>query len=203
MKQNKPLIIWINCYGAWDPKLRNAVETAGYHAYLDGIVHALEPFKNYPKFFYLSGGMLDQFGQSECATTGPELSLRLAKVGIHEPISFDEQSLTTPSIVRQWMRTVITEYEGSDTILFCDAVRGDINKNLARYFAQQYGQDADVWQGRIFSVDRPDSNPRSTREYQASKWDRMVKEGVEVVEAEERDVRLAAQKSLPELGGEK
>jgi len=195
MNQEAPVVVWINCYGGWDPARRHPIETMGYSQYLDGIVEGLATIKSRIAAIYISGGMVDALGQTECSTTGPELVRRLKQKGIQESLLYDEVSVTTPTIVHRWIETIRAEYPGKSTVLFCDEARIEINRNLAGYYAEKLGEDPEVWKWSIYGIDRPDITERSTKEYQATKWQRMLAEGVEHVENEEMALRIQAKAS--------
>ena len=86
---NTPLkiIAWINCYGAWAPDLRHPVETIGYDQYLEGATNALVALNEHIKAIYVSGGMIDQVGRTECETTVPEILRRLNRKGVHDTVA--------------------------------------------------------------------------------------------------------------------
>ena len=190
MNQVSPVVIWLNCYGGWDPKMRHPLETAGYHLYLDGIVQCLEPLQKRIQAVYLSGGMRDRFGRTECETTGVELHRRMQARGMDREIIYDEESVTTAGVVRKWVDTVSEKYPESSTILICDSARETINRNLAEYVAKKKKLDPAQWRWSILALPRPDITEQSTAAYQAEKWERMQAEGIEIFDEKERVERL-------------
>lgn len=182
---DKKYLIWINCYGGWNPELRDCIEMEGYSRYLQDIVNYLAKIKSRIRVIYLSGGMLDKDGRTECETVGPELSKRLSKIGIDLPIQYDEDSVTSPSIARKFLQTWRKEYPDCQPILFTDQVRFITNSYSLEYFSQKYGIDLPSIEKILIPIERQDTHPHSTIEYQEEKLERMKKEGVEAVETEE------------------
>lgn len=189
MNHDKRVLAWINCYGGWNPDLRDPAETRGYDQYLDGVVHHLNDLEGGIEAIYLSGGMLDSDGQTECETTGPELKKRLSKIGINLPIQYDEESVTSPSIARKFLQTWREEYTGCQPILFTDKVRFITNAYSLKYFSQKYQIELPPIEKILIPIERLDIHPHSTIEYQKQKLERMKKEGVEAIEREEIEKR--------------
>lgn len=188
---NTPRIIaWINCYGAWDPQHRHPLETLGYDQYLDGVVQRLRPLADRVTAIYLSGGMLDAEGKSECETTEPELAKRLAAVGISVPIHPDEESLTTTTIVRTFLKTAREQYPQETPLLFVDDARYDMNLFLLGYFGVSEARSI------VVPLPRVDSSPQSTRESQTTKINRMREEGVEKIEEEQAAERRRGNEAI-------
>lgn len=189
MNQEKRVLVWINCYGGWRPDLRDPAETKGYDQYLDGVVDRLSNLDGEIEAIYLSGGMLDNDGQTECETTGPELKKRLSKIGINRPIQYDEESITSPSIARKFLQTWHEKYTGCQPILFTDKVRFITNAYSLEYFSQKYQIELPPIEKILIPIERLDTHPHSTIEYQKRKLERMKKEGVEAIEREEIEKR--------------
>ena len=184
-REEKLVLVWINCYGGWNPALRDPIEMKGYDQYLAGVVNYLKHLKGEIEAIYLSGGMLDQNGLTECRTVAPELQNRLASVGITEPIKCDEESVTSPSIVRKFLLTWRGKYPDYQPILFTDKVRFITNSYSLEYFSKKYNIALSPIKKILIPIERPDTHPHSTVEYQKQKLERMKEEGVEAIEAEE------------------
>lgn len=186
---NTPLLIWINAYGSWDPELRDPVETIGYNQYLNEVASHLAVLKDRVQAVYLSGGMKDANGQTEAATTIPELEKRLAARGVTLTIQADEQSLTSISIVKKFLQTWQEQYAECHPLLFCDEVRYATNAYVLEQLAQQQGITLPPVNQVLVSIKRLDIHPNSTQEKQQEKLERMRERGIDAVEEEELALR--------------
>src|SRR4030066_2374190 len=104
MKVQNKMILWLNCYGHWDPENRSRIATKGYDQYLTAFVKRVISLKNQIEAVYISGGMLNSRGQTECETVKPELERRLKEKGVSVPILVDEESLSTISIAKLFLK---------------------------------------------------------------------------------------------------
>lgn len=182
------IVAWINCYGAWDPINRKPVEMIGYNHYLDGVVSALALVKDRVKAIHLSGGMLDEQGRTECATTKPELERRLKAVGIMTPITTDEDSITSAEIVKRFVTAINAEYKDYTPLLFCDMVRRETNNFLLEEYAKLAGAPV-TSRDIIVPIERLDSHPNSTPEVQKEKLAQMKEQGIEAIDDQIAEAR--------------
>jgi hypothetical protein len=178
--QTSSVLVWINCYGAWDPLNRKPVEMIGYDQYLDGIVSALEVIKEKIESIHLSGGMLDEMGRTECATTKPELEKRLKAVGINCPIIVDEESITSAEIVKKFLATISTQPD-TTPLLFCDMVRTETNTFYLEEYAKQFNVTINT-RDILVPIARLDNHPNSTPEAQSEKLAEMKQQGIDAID---------------------
>lgn len=192
---NQKTIIWINCYGAWDPIHRSEVETKGYNQYLDSVVELIFSKKENIDIIIISGGMVDFQNRTEVETVKPELEKRLNKKNIKIPIETDEESITTIAIARKFVQTLKNKYPDHQAFLVCDDVRYTLNCYLVEYFTRRESYykliPADKY---VIAFNREDDNPHSTYEYQNSKLEEMKNLGVEYVESEQMKERIKYRK---------
>lgn len=181
----KKYLIWINCYGGWNPDFRDSIEMEGYSQYLQGVVDYLNGIEGKIAAIYLAGGMLDKDGRTECKTVGPEFKKRLSKAGIDLPVQYDEESITSPSIARNFLLTWHKRYADCQPLLFTDKVRFITNAYSLEYFSQKYHIALPSIVQVLIPIKRQDTHPHSTTKYQQQKLERMKNEGVEVLEMEE------------------
>ncbi|MEI6477689.1 MAG: hypothetical protein WCO52_01765 [bacterium] len=187
---SKPLVVWINCYGAWDPEHRPKLENDGYGEYLDGVVDLLLAHKDTVSAVHISGGMYDSQGKTECETTIPELEKRLAAKGVSGwAFMADERSVTSISIVRTFLQAWKNEYPGHDALLVIDEVRYPTNAYALEYLAEKMEMQIPPSDQVLVSIPRPDTHPHSTPEFQAKKLEEMKEKGVEEVEREGMEAR--------------
>jgi hypothetical protein len=194
----KPVLAWVNCYGAWNPNERPLLETIGYHNYLNGVADSISLFSHRLAAIYLSGGMRDNAGRTECETTAPELTRRLRTLRILERVRRDESTVTTIGIVRNFLTTARDGYLDHELLLFCDTARYQMNCYLVSYFAEQLSLELPAKpEGIVVPILRLDLHPDSAAEVQASKLQTMKEQGVEAIEAgqmKERGSHLQAPK---------
>ena len=190
---SKKVLVWINCYGHWQPEDRDPLETIGYNQYLASFVESVVSLKNRIDRIYISGGMLNSKGLTECETVEPELTRRLKTLGLTIQIVRDEESLTTISIARRFVETAKEKISNCTPLLFCDEVRYQTNLYLVAYFAKKVNFSISPKQV-VVPLARLDNHPDSSLATQKEKIERMQREGVEVVESEEinkrRKIRL-------------
>jgi len=186
---NQRILAWMNCYGAWAPELRSSVETKGYSEYLDGVIKYILPIKNQIRAFYISGGMIDQEGRTECQTVKPELGKRFAANDIDIKINADEESVTSSSIMKTFLLTWMDEYPKCKPLIFVDQVRFHTNSYAFEYYCQKFGIRDLKANEVIIPIDRSDTHPHSTIEYQNKKLETMKQVGVEEVERREIESR--------------
>lgn len=189
--QNQPIIAWINCYGAWDPNLRHPIETIGYDQYLSAIVAALAPLKERVDQIYISGGMFDELGRTECETVQPELVHRLTRAGITTPITIDEESVTSVEIAKKFVTTVTQHYPNHTPLLFVDSVREAVNQYVIEHYYTEAGKPLTSAQTVIVPLPRLDIHPQSTPEAQAAKLALMKEQGIEAIDRQISDKRRA------------
>jgi hypothetical protein len=178
----QPIIAWINCYGAWDPSLRHPIETIGYDQYLTAVVAALAPLKDRVEQIYISGGMLDEAGRTECATVKPELTRRLRLAGIEVPIVTDEDSVTSVEIAKKFVTTVLAHYPNHIPLLFVDAVRAEVNNYVVDHYFTEAGKPLASTRTVVVPLPRLDIHPNSTPEVQQAKLAEMKEKGIEVID---------------------
>jgi hypothetical protein len=185
------ILVWINCYGAWDPAVRSPVETIGYSQYLDGVAQAVVGLGLGVEKIYFSGGMRDAQNRTECATTIPELRRRLY---LSEYPAFvpeaDEESLTSITIVRTFLRTWKEHYSHTAPILFCDEVRYEVNAYTLEKLAEEMGTTLPPINQVLIPIPRLDIHPNSTDEKQAQRLTAMKERGIDQVEQEEITARI-------------
>ena len=180
---DKPILAWMNCYGAWAPELRDPIETAGYSEYLDAVVDHLAVLKSRLSALYVSGGMRDEQGRTECETTIPELRKRLEVKGITDlEIVADEESLSSITIDRIFLRTWRDRYSDHYAILFCDEARYPTNAYVLEYFGAMFGIELPPISEILIPLNRRDIHPNSRPEVQVKKLLEMKMLGVEEVE---------------------
>lgn len=182
-------LIWINCYGAWDPQTRSKIETTGYDSYLNNVVSSIAALDG-EITIYLSGGMLDQKGLTECQTTGPELEKRLKKAGVYQKINYDEDSLTSISIVRKFINTWQENYSDCTPVLFCDLVRYEINLFVLKEILKQKNISQLDPDKVVTAFERLDDHPHSTPEKQHEKLLLLQKHGIDKIEQEGKAIRI-------------
>jgi hypothetical protein len=170
----------MNCYGGWDPSLRSEVETAGYSQYLDAFVDNVFTRKDQIGTIYISGGMHDSLGRTECETTKPELEKRFEEKGLNIEINIDEQSVTSQMILVKFLETWQKKYPEMQPLLFVDENRYETNLFVFKYYIEKMklGLTADEV---IIPLPRADDNPHSTKEFQSKKIEKMKELGVEEV----------------------
>lgn len=193
--QSKPLLIWINCYGTWDPQLRDPVETEGYNQYLNAIAEYLSTIKEQIDTIYISGGMLDTLGRTECQTVKPELEQRLSSIGITTSIQTDEESLTSISIVKKTIATWHDRFPNHQLILICDSVRAEVNKYVLEQVLAQHNVTDVAADNIVVSFPRKDTHPHSTPEFQAKKLQAMKEKGIDAIDQMIIDKRTAEKQS--------
>jgi hypothetical protein len=185
---NKKVLVWMNCYGGWAPKLRQPIETIGYNQYLNDFVEAMSIIADQIEAIYISGGMYNSLNRTECETVKPELEKRLQKVGINIKVQTDEKSLTSASIMHEFLNTWKEKYSDCIPILFVDAVRYKTNTFTCEYYCKELKIDLnpiDV----LVPLMRLDNNQNSTQEAQDKKLQAMKEKGVEYVEKLELEIR--------------
>lgn len=193
MSEPSRILVWVNCYGAWDPQLRHPVETIGYDQYLEAIANSLVALKNRLAVVYVSGGMRDAKGRTECATTVPELAHRLVRKGAAGiTIKADEDSLTSMTVAKTFLNTWQGQHPECTPILFCDQVRFHVNAYTLAYYAGKFGYFMPPLQELLIPLARPDTHPNSSPEKQAEKLKLLKEKGVEEVERLEIAERQAA-----------
>ncbi len=184
------ILVWVNCYGAWAPDLRHPIETIGYDQYLEGITNAIATIADRIEVIYASGGMVDQQGRTECATTIPELMQRMKTKSSNQfTIQADEDSLTSISIARKFLQVWSTQYPETTPLLFCDQVRYDTNAFVLEQLAKQNGLELPNIASILIPIHRLDIHPNSTPEKQAEKLKVMKEKGVDEVEKMEIEAR--------------
>jgi hypothetical protein len=190
MNHPSNILAWVNCYGAWAPGLRHPVETIGYDQYLEGVANALAALKDQIEAVYVSGGLRDQHGRTECETTIPELQRRLeAKSASGLKFVADEASVTSITIARTFLDTWQAKYPRHTPILFCDQVRSETNAYTLEYLAKKAGYDLPPLSEVLVPIPRLDNHPNSTPEKQAEKLKYMREKGIEEVEKMEIEAR--------------
>jgi hypothetical protein len=178
-----PILAWVNCYGAWDPQLRQPLETIGYNEYLNGVAEAIFALRERIRVVYVSGGMYDERGLTECETTIPELKRRLETKGMSVPeIMADEESVTSITIVKTFLRVWQEQYADHQAVLFCDAIRYHTDAYVLEHFAAKFGYDLPLVREILVPFPRLDPHPHCAPEKQAEKLEKMKKDGVEEVE---------------------
>lgn len=184
----------MTCYGGWAPDLRSRIEIRGHDEYLNGVVDfVVKNNKNIVSFF-ISGGMFDSKGRTECETVRPELIRRLAVKGIQINIETDKKSITGQEIMEKFLSTWQSEYSDADPVLFVDQVRAEVNRYSFHYYCKKLGID-NLNEDVIHPLHRLDDHPDSTLEKQAKKLKMMKEKGVDFVEKEERKIRLELAKN--------
>ena len=184
------ILAWVNCYGAWDPQLRHPVETIGYDHYLQSIADALAALKDRIEVVYVSGGLVDAKGRTECATTIPELARRIKQKGAgNVTLKADEISLTSMTVAKTFLNTWQDQHHEAQPILFCDHVRYQVNAYTLAYYAGKFGYFVPPISELLIPIVRLDTNPNSTPEKQAEKLKLMKEKGVEEVERLEIEAR--------------
>lgn len=189
MKDKKKYLIWMNCYGGWAPEFRSSIETKGYDQYLNEFVRKITPLKNKIKAIYISGGMYDPLGRTECETTKPELEKRMTSAGIEFPIDSDEESVTSASIMEKFLTVWKEKFFETIPLLFVDEVRYEINCFTFHYFCQKLKIEDLKAENVIIPLARLDDHPNSTKEMQDKKLKLMQEKGVAYVEELERKAR--------------
>ena len=185
---NKKYLFWMNCYGGWDPSLRSEVETAGYSQYLDAFVDNVLSREDQIGAVYISGGMHDSLGRTECETTKPELEKRLEAKGLNIEINVDEESVTSQMILVKFLKTWQKEYHKMQLLLFVDENRYETNLFVFKYYALKMKLDL-VAEEVIVPLPRADDHPHSSKELQAKKIEKMKELGVEEVGRLETEAR--------------
>jgi hypothetical protein len=181
-----PILAWVNCYGAWDPQMRHPVETIGYDHYLETVAKALAALKDRVSVVYVSGGLTDAKGRTECATTIPELVRRLKQKGAGNIVTkADEASFTSITIARTFLTTWQDQHQDATPLLFCDQVRYQTNAYTLAYFAGKFGYFMPPINELLIPIPRLDTHPNSTLEKQAEKLKLMKETGVEELERTE------------------
>lgn len=184
------ILVWVNCYGSWAPGLRHPVETIGYDQYLEAVTRAITSVQDRVELIYVSGGMRDAMGRTECETTVPELQRRLRERGVsHLVIKTDEGSITSMSIVKKFLQTWQAHHPKTIPLLFCDQVRYDTNAYSLEYFAKKFGYSIPPVNELLVPFPRLDNHPNSTPEKQAEKLKYLQEKGVEEVERLEIEAR--------------
>jgi hypothetical protein len=178
----------MNCYGAWDPKLRSEVETFGYNQYLAAFVDKVELWKNEIGAIYISGGMKDSLGRTECETTKPELLKRFAGKGLSFEILTDEESVTSQMILVKFLETWQSKYGEMIPFLFVDENRYETNKFVLKYYIEKLGIELNIDE-ILIALPRKDDHPNSTIEFQEKKIQMMRELGVEEVGRLEKEAR--------------
>jgi len=192
----KPILAWMNCYGSWAPELRQPIETIGYNEYLNAVVDALVVLKDRVEVLYVSGGMYDQNGKTECETTIPELIKRLQAKGVTSlEIIADEKSVTSITIVKTFLTVWQEKYQDHLPILFTDEARYATNAYTLRYFSDKFGLQIPPIGEILIPIPRKDCHQNSTPEKQAEKLRLLKEQGVEEVERMEMDARKEHLKS--------
>ncbi|MCX6810619.1 MAG: hypothetical protein NTY30_02710 [Candidatus Berkelbacteria bacterium] len=186
---NKKVLIWMNCYGAWDPESRHKVETTGYDQYLNTVVKKISTLKNRIAAFWISGGMYDSLHRTECETVKPELKKRFDANNINLEISTDEDSITSAMIMKKFLQVWKDKYFDCEPIIFVDQVRYEINKYTFEHYCKELGIKKLEAEKVIIPVERLDIHPNSTPEFQSRKLTLMKEKGVEYVEELEKEVR--------------
>ncbi|HVQ44257.1 MAG TPA: hypothetical protein VMT30_04810 [Candidatus Saccharimonadia bacterium] len=191
MSKTAPKILaWINCYGGWTPELRHPVETIGYDQYLESIANALAALEGRIEAVYVSGGMRDPAGRTECETTIPEISRRLQRRGVSGlSMNADEQSLTSITIARKFLELWQAKYAGCIPLLFCDQARYETNAYVLKQFAETSRRDLPPIHEVLIPIPRLDNHPNSTPEKQAEKLRHLKEKGIEAVEKLEIEAR--------------
>lgn len=186
----KPILAWVNCYGAWAPDLRHATETMGYSQYLDGVANAIACLGDMVAAVYLSGGMYDAKDRTECETTAPELLRRLKAAGSPvTTITADEASVTSIAIARTFLQVWQSDHKDKTPVLFCDEARYGTNAYVLEELAKELHIDLTPVVEVLFPVRRVDVHPNSSPAKQAEKLEVMKREGIAAVEAKEMEAR--------------
>ncbi len=175
---SKPILAWINAYGAWDATLRDPIEMRGYDQYLDALVNYLKNVNGQVKAVYFSGGMLDTKGRTECETVIPILKQRLAEYGIVVPIHADTESITSIGIAQKFVHTYLSTYANHQPLLFCDEVRVEVNTYAVQYFLDESGRPDISASSVVIGLPRQDIHPHSTIQHQQEKLTHMKQVGV-------------------------
>lgn len=177
---NKKYLIWMNCYGGWDPSLRSEIETAGYSQYLDAFVDKVFLIEDQIGAIYISGGMHDSLGRTECETTKPELEKRFGAKGLNIEINVDEESVTSQMVLVKFLETWQKKCSEMQPLLFVDENRYETNLFVFKYYVLKMKLGL-VAEEVIIPLPRADDHPHSTKEFQAKKIEKMKELGVEEV----------------------
>lgn len=173
----------MNCYGAWDPESRWSIETIGYDQYLDAVIRSIELLNGRIEAFYISGGMYDSRGRTECETVKLELEKRLSEKNIKLDINTDEESITSTMIMRKFLETWKKEYAKYEPIIIVDKVRYEVNKFTFEYYCKEFKITSLKAIDTIIPFERLDNHPNGTAEKQAEKLRVMKEKGIEYVES--------------------
>ena len=183
------ILFWVNCYGAWAPEDRSPVETLGYDQYLNDVVGAIASLKNRIGEIFISGGMYDKKGRTECETVKPELEKRLIKFGINKEIKTDEESVTSASIMKKFLTRWKEEYSDLTPVIFVDQVRLEVNTFTFEHFCKELKIKNLNTKSVIVPIKRLDDHPHSTTEAQGKKLKLMKERGIDYVENLECEAR--------------
>jgi hypothetical protein len=184
MAEKKKILAWLFCYGHWDPVYKSPVETIGHDQYLRAFVESLVPIKDRIDYIYLSGGVTDAQGKTECKTVKPEVDARLNQLGLKLPILEDIGSLINITTVKTFAKTLKETYQHHSPLLYCSRSRYELNYYLVSYFGKQFNLSLNPIEivAPLSIIDtRPDSAPK----YQSDLIERIKKEGMDKIEAEE------------------
>jgi len=182
-------LIWMNCYGSWAPHLRREIETLGYDHYLDDTVQFIAKIADRVEAFYISGGMYDADGKTECETTKPELLKRFNKVGVDLQIQTDEGCFTSTAIMKKFLTTWRKEYLDCSPIIIVDKARLAVNQYVFDYFCHQLSIENLSANEVVVSFERLDDHPNSQPLAQEQKLKILKEIGVEAVDKLELEAR--------------
>ncbi len=184
MAEKKKILVWLLCYGHWDPVFKPPVETIGHDQYLRTFTESLMPIKDRIDYIYLSGGVTDSQGKTECKTVKPKLDNLLNQHGLKLPILEDIGSLITITTVKIFVKTLKETYQHHTPLLYCSRARYELNYYLVGYFGKQLNLALNPIE-IVAPLSVIDTRPDSTLQYQKGLLERIKKEGINKIEAEE------------------
>lgn len=185
----RDILFWVNCYGGWAPEERHPIETIGYDQYLSGVADAIASLSDQIDQLWVSGAMIDAQGRLECQTTSERLALKLRERGVHLEINQDDESITSMSIARVFLRHWKNDLPNHIGILCCDAVRFESNVWVLEQLAAELGFTIPPAKEVLLPIARLDIHPNSTPEKQAEKLATMKEKGIAWVEEQEIKAR--------------
>jgi hypothetical protein len=187
----KNIYCWVNCYGAWDPLIRDPIETIGYDSYLTSVAHAIALLGERVVGCTVSGGAKDALGRVEVDTVIPELQRRLGERGVHVAVTPDERnqvSLSSMAIARNFIQHMV-DFPELHHLLFVDVVRYESNLWVVEQLAAEVGIELASPRAHVVPVARLDQHPSSTPQFQADKLALMKQQGIAEIEQVEYEVR--------------
>lgn len=179
---NNKVLVWINCYGDWDPENRDPVQMIGYDRYLESCVRAILLLRNRIEKVYLSGGMKNLNDQAECETTKPELEKRLADNGVNDlVIDTDDMCLTSADAIKKLLVCWKEKYSDSSPLYFCDEARYQTNSFIFNSYCDELRITNLESKNVIVPIERIDNHPNSGNEMQQKKMESMLKNGPDCI----------------------